>query len=187
MKKKLVIILIYTLFICSYSKVMAYDEAKYDVVKKNEIYEIRKYSDRVVIQTISKDGNNSFRKLFGYISGQNDNNQKIKMTAPVTQIKKKDKMILQFFLPTKFNKNNIPNPTRSDIEIVNIKEGFYAVIQYSGRASDINFIKHKKILEKILLDESISIIGPEIRATYDKPFTLPMSRRNEAMFEISWN
>ncbi len=94
---------------------------------------------------------------------------------------------MQFFLPTKFNKNNTPNPTRSDIEIINIKRGFYAVIKYSGRASDKNFIKHKEILKKTLLNENISIIGPEVRATYDGPFTLPMYRRNEAMFEISWN
>ena len=187
MKKKLVIILIYTLFISSYSKVMAYDEAKYDVVKKNEIYEIRKYSDRLVIQTTSKDDDNSFQKLFGYISGQNDKNEKIKMTTPVTQIMKKDKMIIHFFLPTKFNKDNTPNPTRSDIEIINIEEGFYAVTQYSGRASDKNFAKHKKILKNALLDKNISIIGPEIRATYDNPFTLPMLRKNEAMFKINWN
>ena len=30
---------------------MAYEEANYDVVKKNEIYEIRKYSDRLAIET----------------------------------------------------------------------------------------------------------------------------------------
>jgi len=26
--------------------------------------------------------------------------------------------------------------------------------------------------------------SPPIRATYDSPFTLPMNRRNEAMFKI---
>jgi hypothetical protein len=186
MKKSLLIILIYTLFISSYSKVMAYDEAKYDVIKKNEIYEIRKYFDRLVVQSISKNGDNSFRKLFGYISGQNENSEKIKMTTPVTQIRKKNKITMQFFLPTKFNKNNIPNPTRSDIEIINVEGGFYAVIQYSGRATDKNFDKHIEILKNVLLDKDISIIGPEIKATYDSPFTLPMLRRNEAMFKISW-
>ena len=59
-------------------------------------------------------------------------------------------------------------------------------LEYSGRASDKNFIKHKEILEKELKNKNVSIISPPIRATYDSPFTLPMNRRNEAMFKIEY-
>ena len=187
MKKNLIILLIYILFLSVYSKVMASEEIKYDLIKKTEIYEIRRYYDRLVVQTTEKDGNKSFRKLFGYISGQNDINQKIEMTTPVILIKEKDKIKMQFFLPSNFNKNNVPNPISSDLEILNIKGGFYAVIQYSGRSSDKNFIKHKEILRDALLDQKILIIGSEIRATYNSPFVIPPLRRNEAMFKISWN
>ena len=38
------------------SNSMSYEEANYEVVKKNEVYEIRKYSDRLAIETdISND------------------------------------------------------------------------------------------------------------------------------------
>ena len=37
---------------------------------------------------ISKNQDNSFRKLFNYISGHNKTGQKIQMTRPVTEIKK---------------------------------------------------------------------------------------------------
>ena len=113
---------------------MANEEAKYDVVKSNEIYEIRKYSDRLAVQALNTNQNNSFRKLFNYISGDNETNEEIKMTIPVTQMEKKGNMTMQFYLPSKFNKDNIPNPSRSDVEIVNIEGGYYAVIRYSGRA-----------------------------------------------------
>ena len=166
---------------------MAYEESKYDVVKSNEIYEIRKYSDRLAVQTISTMQNSNFRKLFNYISGNNEKNEEIKMTTPVTQIKKKGNMTMQFYLPSNFNKDNVPNPTRPDVEIINIEGGYYAVIKYSGRASDKNFIKHKEILENELKKNNISILGSAIKATYNGPFTLPMLRRNEAMFKVNWN
>ena len=169
----------------SYSNVMANEEAKYEVVKSNKIYEIRKYSDRLVVQATKTNQNSSFRKLFNYISGANETNEKIKMTIPVTEIKKKGNVTMQFYLPSKFNKDNAPSPTRSDVEIVNIEGGYYAVIKYSGRRSDENFIKHKNILEKELKKHDISILSPPIKATYNGPFTLPMLRRNEAMFEIN--
>ena len=165
---------------------MANEEAKYDIVKLNEIYEIRKYSDRLAVQALNTDQNNSFRKLFNYISGYNETNEKIKMTIPVTQMEKKGHMTMQFYLPSKFYKDNVPNPSRSDVEIVNIEGGYYAVIRYSGRASNKNFIKHKEILKNELKKDNISIVGPAIKATYNGPFTLPMLRRNEAMFEVNW-
>ena len=165
---------------------MANEEAKYDVVKSNKIYEIRKYSDRLAVQALNTNENNSFRKLFNYISGDNETNEEIKMTIPVTQMENKGNMTMQFYLPSKFNKDNVPYPSNSDVKIVNIEGGYYAVIRYSGRASNKNFIKHKEILENELKKDNISIAGSAIKASYNSPFTLPMLKRNEAMFKVSW-
>ena len=109
------------------------------------------------------------------------------MTTPVTQVEKNGNMSMQFYLPSKFNSQNVPNPSRDDVRIINIEGGYYAVLRYSGRASDRNFLKYKEILEKELRINNISIISPPIRATYDSPFTLPMNRRNEAMFKVEIN
>ena len=184
---KLYFILFCSLFILPYSTAMAYEEANYEVVSKNEIYEIRKYSDRLAVETMTSGIDNNFRKLFNYISGRNDTQEKIAMTTPVTQVEKNGNMTMQFYLPSKFNSDNVPNPSRKDVRIVNIEGGYYAVLRYSGRASDGNFIKHKEILEKELKKNNILIISPPIRATYDSPFTLPMNRRNEAMYKVEFN
>ena len=184
--KKLFILTFYTLFIIPYSTVMANEEAKYEVIDKNQIYEIRKYYDRLAVETSKAGIDSNFRKLFNYISGRNGTQEKIAMTTPVTQIEKNGNMTMQFYLPSKFNSDNVPNPSNADVSIVNIEGGHYAVIRYSGRASDNNFIKHKEILEKELKKNNISIISPPIRATYDSPFTLPMNRRNEAMFKVEY-
>jgi len=173
--------------ILTYSNVMAIEEANYEIIEKNDTYEIRKYSDRLAVETITSGTDSNFRKLFNYISGRNDTQEKIKMTTPVTQVEKNGNMSMQFYLPSKFNSQNVPNPSREDVSIINIEGGYYAVLRYSGRASDRNFLKYKEILEKELRINNISIISPPIRATYDSPFTLPMNRRNEAMFKVEIN
>jgi hypothetical protein len=181
---KLFILLFCTLKLLLYSNAMAYEEANYEIVKNNEIFEIRKYSDRLAVETAEYNQNSGFRKLFKYISGNNKTNQEIKMTTPVTQIEKNGNMTMQFYLPLKFNENTVPEPINEDVKVVNIEGGYYATIIYSGRSTDKNFIKHKNILEKELLNNKISIISLPIRATYNSPFTLPMFKRNEAMFKI---
>ena len=162
---------------------MAYEEANYETVRENKNYEIRKYTDRLVIETNSTQGN-GFRKLFNYISGDNNENKEIKMTVPVTQENKNGNMTMQFYLPSKFNKDNAPKPSNPEIKILNIEGGYYAVIKYSGRSSDKNFLKNKEILEKELKKDNITILSPPIRASYNSPFTLPMLKRNEVMYRV---
>ena len=162
---------------------MAYEEANYKVVKENKNYEIRKYSDRLVIETNSTQGN-AFRKLFNYISGNNEQKEEIKMTVPVTQEIKNGNMTMQFYLPSKFNKDNAPKPVNSEVKILTIEGGYYAVIEYSGRSSDKNFLKNKDILDKALKQDNLLVLSPPIRASYNSPFTLPMLKRNEVMYRV---
>ena len=61
--KKILIFLLGVLLIFNYSKVMANEEVKYEVVNKNEIYEIRKYSDRLVVETSRAGSDSNFRNL----------------------------------------------------------------------------------------------------------------------------
>ena len=180
---KRILVILTTILILS-SHAMAYEEVNYKIVKENKGYEIRKYSDRLVIETNSIEGN-GFRKLFNYISGNNEESQEIKMTVPVTQEIKNENMTMQFYLPSKFNKDNVPKPSNSDIKILTIEGGYYAVIKYSGRSSDKNFLKNKDILKKQLKQDNITIIGSPIRASYNSPFTLPMFKKNEVMYRIS--
>ena len=180
--KKILLILISVITLNSQS--MAYEEANYKVVKENKNYEIRKYSDRLVIETNSTQGN-AFRKLFNYISGNNEQKEEIKMTVPVTQEIKNGNMTMQFYLPSKFNKDNAPKPSNEEIEILTIEGGYYAVIKYSGRSSDKNFLKNKDILEKQLKQDNVEILSPPIRASYNSPFTLPILKRNEVMYRVN--
>ena len=183
--KNILSILVLSLLL-STNTTMASEEIEFDIIHKTEVYEIRRYSERLVVETINNKDNTTFRKLFNYIAGANDSSEKIEMTTPVTQMKKDNVSFMQFHLPSDFNKKTTPIPTNSDVEIMLMKEGYFAVIRYSGRSSDKNFTKYSKILREKILEDKILINGFAIRATYNPPWTLPPFRRNEVMFNVKW-
>ena len=186
MKKKYIKFFIYLIPLFFYVKAMAYDESEYKILKKTDIYEVRHYPERIVAQVIYGYQDSGFQKLFRYISGSNNATEKIQMTTPVNQERNEEKMLMQIFLPSKYTLENAPKPNDPNISITSIKEGYYAVIQYSGRSSNNNFKKHYQILKSSLENDQILIHEPPIMATYDSPYTLPIFRRNEAMYKIDF-
>ena len=153
---------------------MAYEEPSFKIVHQTDKYEIRHYQERLAVQSTYTNQNSSFRNLFNYISGANKDSQKIKMTTPVTQYDNNSEIVMQFYLPSKYTAKTAPIPSDPRVTLINIEEGYYAVIRYSGNARNKNFDKHAQI------------IGPSIKAIYNGPFTLPIMRRNEAMFKVEW-
>ncbi len=93
---------------------------------------------------------------------------------------------MQFYLPSRFSVSSAPLPVDDSVEIARIEQGHFAVIRYSGFASDKNFIKHAQLLKSKLIDSKITFQDQPIKATYDGPFTLPNFRRNEAMYLVNW-
>ena len=178
---------------------MSYEEPQYKVIKKTDIYEVRRYEQRTVAQAKYDEEDSGFKILFDYISGANESatdvamtipvvqSVDINMTVPVTQINTDGKMVMQFFLPKKYNKETAPRPKDSRIAIIDLPATHYGVITYSGFASEANFQKHHKKLKNELDASSIIVSGPPIKATYNSPFTLPFLRRNEAMYPLNWD
>ena len=165
---------------------MAYEESIYNIVSQNDVYEIRKYGDRLAIQVNYTDQRGGFRELFNYISGSNSNSLKINMTVPATQFNENGINTMQFFLPENFTKNNAPTPINKQVKLLTIKSGYFAVIKYSGRLTKKNFDKYTNLLKKNLTKDNIKILSSPIRATYNQPFTLPFLRRNEVIFSVLW-
>ena len=51
------------------------------------------------------------------------------------------------YLPNKYKPNEIPLPADNSVKISSIEPGYFAVIRYSGFASDKNFYKHREVLK----------------------------------------
>jgi hypothetical protein len=178
---------------------MSYEEPEYSVVKKTDVYEVRKYQKRTVAEVSYGEEDSGFRVLFDYISGANKGSKEVEMTIPVTQSKEIDmtvpvtqsttdgKMSMRFFLPKQYSKQNAPEPNDERVRIIDLPTEYFAVISYSGFASDGNFEEHYTELKAALDKDGMVIKGPPIKATYNSPFTLPFLRRNEAMYPLEWN
>ena len=178
---------------------MSYEEPEYSIVKKTDVYEVRQYKRRTVAEVTYGEEDSGFRVLFDYISGANKGSKEVEMTIPVTQSKEidmtvpvtqsttGDKMSMRFFLPMQYSKQNAPEPNDERVRIIDLPAEYFAVISYSGFASDGNFEEHYTKLKSALDKDGIVIKGPPIKATYNSPFTLPFLRRNEAMYPLEWN
>ena len=178
---------------------MSYEEPKFTIIKKTDVYEVRRYERRTVAEVTYGDEDSGFRVLFDYISGANKDIQEIQMTVPVTQFKEIDmnapvtqsnnngQMVMRFFLPSNYSKQNAPKPTDKRVQIIDLPDEYFAVISYSGFASDSNFIKHHEELKVAMERDGLIVTGPPLKATYNSPFTPPFLRRNEAMYPLKWD
>ena len=187
MKKLAIVIYILFCLIAGGSNV-ASEEVYSELVEHNQIYEIRYYKPVLVAEVEYIGDNGGFGALFNYISGANNlsspqnnpsSSTKIEMTTPVTRFKQNNRNIMQFFLPKRFTLETAPLPTNPNVSIKLNDGGHFAVIRYSGRASEENFLRHSKLLVERLVLDDIEFLEPAIRAPYNGPFTPPFMRRKE--------
>ncbi|CAK9292076.1 unnamed protein product [Gordionus sp. m RMFG-2023] len=174
---------------------------KYEVLCKNEFYEVRKYPPAKWVETdickkdhkeIEMGGNpieKAFHRLYGYISGKNDKKEKIEMTVPVlVHVKNmkevdhdKKEMEMKFYLA-----KDAPKPENPDVKIVESKEVVFYVKMFGGWVLDSLWKPKTHKFHKILtsfnqkVDEEFGVLG----ATYDKPSKF-LNRHNEILMKAA--
>ena len=168
---------------------MAGETAKYEVIEKiSDNIEIRQYQNMMlatIATGVDAKGNRNFRSLFKFISGENKKEQKISMTTPVFREKIKDKRVMSFVMPEKFNKNNTPAPNNKNIKIEIVKNVKFIAITFSGRWSESNFNEQQEILTRLVKEKNINAdIANPVRAYYNSPMALPFLRKNEVLFRV---
>jgi len=184
---------------------MAIEEAKYDVISKDNDIEVRGYIAHIVAETlvngdIEEAGNQAFKPLFDYISGNNasqsdiamtapvgqqPSGEAIAMTAPVGQQKAESGWAVSFMMPDSYTIDTIPTPNDKRVVLRQVASQTVAAIRYSGFWSESNYLEHKIALENWIKQSHYEANGEAIWARYNAPFTPWFLRRNEVLIPIT--
>ena len=184
--------------------VSAYEEPEYEVLQQTDEYEIRQYASYLVAETrvsgdFDRTGNAAFRRLAGYIFGDNRSSTSneanaaasvsMNMTVPVTRQKVEGEegrsTVYRFVMERAYDTESLPVPNDERVKLTEEKGGRFAVLRYRGRITEERFKKYVELLKTSLERDGLATIGEPISAVYNGPFTLPMLRRNEVMFRLA--
>ena len=163
----------------------ATETPEYAVVKKDGTIEIRDYPELMVATAPMKDDmDNSFMTLFRFITGANEEEQKISMTAPVLIQSEKEKKTMSFIVPKETVEKGIPKPTGELVTISKIKAARFVTLRFSGKRSSETEVKAVETLQTWMKEQKMEAKGEPVFAYYDPPWTPIFMRRNEVMVRI---
>ena len=184
--------------------------APYQVIEQNseQNIELRHYEQLILVSApmqadMDASKNAPFSKLFDYISGNNTRSTAIAMTAPVLLSDEESKGAkipmtapvfmeaedelgaMSFVMPASFTLDKTPKPKDPDLQLKEIKDITYAVIQFNGLLNSKNIQKHRKILNDWINTKGLEVTGRYKAAGYNPPFTIPAFRRNEVLIPVN--
>ena len=184
--------------------VMAIEEPRFEVLEKDGGFELREYLPFVVAETrvdagFEDAGSIAFQRLFRYISGNNIAQQKIAMTAPVTQSRGEkismtapvsqvadgNAYLVAFTLPSSYTLVTAPQPLDPTVRIRAVPAQLIACWRYSGRWTESNFRDHEVLLRERIKARGLIARGDPVLARYNPPFTPWFMRRNEVLIPVS--
>jgi len=166
-----------------------YKEPQFTLISKDKNIEIREYSNYVVAKTThnlddDKNENNMFRTLASYIFGDNHDDEKIPMTAPVTTFEENNTSEMIFYMLDAKSIDDLPYTNIEDINFDMFTLGKCAAISFSWFTGDKRVEKYELRLKDYLSKNNITTNGPFMLNRYDPPWKLPFLRRNEIIVRI---
>jgi hypothetical protein len=162
---------------------------KYEIIREIGKVEIRSYPKIIVAKV--EDSSDAFNLLYKFITGENRQKAKLKMTSPVVsqQVKMTSPVLsetdtMAFVMPKEYTLETTPEPLNKNVKIVEIPARLIAALCFSGGWSEAHFEKEKQELLNELTKEKIKIKGNIFTMLYNPPFIPGFLRRNEVAVEV---
>ena len=167
------------------------EKQKYRVVKKERDFEIRYYPSAIfaTIRSSAKSyrelSSSGFRKIAGYIFGNNESGSKIAMTSPVHMDINNRESSMSFVMPSAFDLEKLPRPSDQSVEIHESPAAYTAAIEFGGYANDEKIQAYANQLIQALNKKGIKAIGNVRYLGYNPPYQF-VGRKNEVIVAIEW-
>lgn len=183
---------------------VAVEEPAFQTVLKDGAFEIRDYPALAVAEvTVTGDQKEAARKGFSllaaYIFGGNRKkqrvpmtapvaqevaNEKIAMTAPVTQTQSAGEWVVRFTMPSTYSLETLPEPNDARVRLSVAPPARFAVVRFSGLARPDDVATFTAELYAWVKNRNLRDAGPSSLAQYNPPWTPWFMRRNEVMIPI---
>jgi len=160
-------------------------EPNYERIAIKKGYEIRKYDPFLeaitVVDGSYKSGiSEGFRRVGGYIFGNNTKRQSITMTAPVLSTAiSATKRRISFVMPEGSKLSDMPNPVDERVKLISTPAHTVAVLRFRGPINAQRIEMQEDKLLELLKKDGIKVIGKPRSARYNPPWTFPLVARNE--------
>lgn len=185
-------------------KTMAVEEAKYTVVATHGEVEIRRYPPTLVAETLvdgsfDSVGNEGFKRLAGYIFGNNRTGPEVAMTAPVSQSSESEKIAMTapvnqerigerwriaFVMPEGYTLETLPRPMDERVTLSVRPPQFMAALKYGGTWGEDRYRARLEQLQSWMRDNGWTAAGAPVFARYNPPFMPWFLRRNEVLIPV---
>lgn len=185
----------------------------YETVERFDDFEIRRYPATVLVETTADDQRTAFRRLFGYITGENeapadvgavspgeDRGEKFPMTAPVRTLlgaaeavamtapvrteRGAETVTMAFYLPPEYGPDRAPVPTDPRVHLVVEPPRTVAVRRFSWYATAGRVERQRRRLVDALAERDIEPRDEPVTLQYNDPLVPPFLRRNEVAVTV---
>lgn len=197
MKSMWVVLIILSVVFIAFQSFMSISNSNiekqpYRVVKTEKEFELRYYPPATfaTIKSTAKSyrelSGSGFRKIAGYIFGNNASSTKIAMTSPVHMDINDKESSMSFVMPSKYDVNTLPKPNDTKVEIHEMPGEYAAAIEFGGFANDASIRKHADALKELLDAKGIKTIGNFRYLGYNPPYQI-IARKNEIVVAVEWS
>ena len=163
------------------------EEPEWELLDTIGAVEIRAYAPSIqaVTELPGSDASSTgFKRLAGYIFGENERGQSIAMTAPVQETLGVERPVMAFTMPAEYAMDELPAPRSDSVRIVEVPGKTMASIGFSGWATGGKVRRMQDELLATLETHGMQVVGAPVLNQYNPPWTLPFKRRNEVSVEV---
>lgn len=197
MKSMWIVLIVLTVVFIAFQSFMSIsnsniEKQQYRVVKAEKGFELRYYPPATfaTVKSSAKSyrelSGSGFRKIAGYIFGDNESSTKIAMTSPVHMDINEKESSMSFVMPSNYDVKSLPKPNDARVEIHQTPGEYAAAIGFGGFANDASIRKHAEELKQLLDEKGIKTIGNFRYLGYNPPYQI-IARKNEIVVAVEWN